>query len=99
MDASKSENVLCVGALGCRSTIVETYMKSNQENNLEAKLCGRPRIFFFHSYRAKLCQGGSEFHSIASSNCLSEDTIAGGKVVESSSLYARPENALPLILQ
>lgn len=55
---------------------METYMKSNLENNLEAKLCGRPQIFFFivtlpNCVRVDL----SEFHSIASSNCLSADTI------------------------
>lgn len=32
--------------LGSRSTVMETYMKSNLENNLEAKLCGRLQIFF-----------------------------------------------------
>lgn len=79
---------------------METCMKSNLGNNLEAKLCGRPQIFFFivtvpNCVRVDL----SGFHNIASSNFLSAHTIAGEKVVESSSLYARLENALPLILQ
>lgn len=39
-------HILCIDALCSRSTIMETYVKSSLENNLEAKTCGRPQIFF-----------------------------------------------------
>lgn len=43
MDPSKCANILCADAVSSRSTIMETYMKSNLENNLEAK---RFHVFF-----------------------------------------------------